>query len=80
MTPSLGITDSRPVIPIHMERRFSKRDGQDKPGHDDEGLTPAVILPILWIGPASAAREGEREAPGGGRNVKAPRSSEKLIG
>jgi hypothetical protein len=26
-------------------------------------VTPAVILPILWIGPASAAREGDPFTP-----------------
>ena len=61
----LVITGLVPVIPIRMARRFSYRDGRDKPGHDV--VEPkSVILPILRIGPASAAREGDRvqdEAP-----------------
>jgi hypothetical protein len=37
-----------------MARRFSERDGRDKPGHDVVGLTPAVI-------PGEPqAREGDR--------------------
>ena len=41
MTPSLVITGLVPVIPIIMALRFSERDGRDKPGHDEEGLTPS---------------------------------------
>ena len=64
MTPCLVITGLVPVISMWMARRFSERDGRDKPGHDVEALTLrlklGVILPILRIGPASAAREGDR--------------------
>jgi hypothetical protein len=43
MTPTLVITGLVPVIPIRMARRYSKRDGRDKPGHDGverEGVIP----------------------------------------
>ncbi len=54
MTPTLVITGLVPVIPIRMARRFSYRDGRDKPGHDVVGPTPAVI-------PGEPkAREGDR--------------------
>ncbi len=59
-TLSLVITGLVPVIPILRALRFSKRDGRDRPGHDGKGLTLSVILPILRIGPASVAREGDR--------------------
>jgi hypothetical protein len=47
MTPSLVITGLVPVIPIRMARRFSKRDGRDKPGHDGVGPVSGVDLELL---------------------------------
>ncbi len=43
MTPSVVITGLVPVIPIRMARRFSYRDGRDKPGHDV--VEPESVIP-----------------------------------
>ncbi len=42
MTPSVVITGLVPVIPMRKPRRSQDRDGRDKPGHDEEGLTLPV--------------------------------------
>ncbi len=39
----LVITGLVPVIPIRMARRYSKRDGRDKPGHDV--VAPESVIP-----------------------------------